>query len=75
MSSRGADARLNKRPLHTTSETVISSFDAAKIRKDAETAIRDDEKIRMQKVPEKGKAEKEKMLRRRAGSASVRQEG
>ena len=44
LSSRGADARSNERPLHTTSETVISSFDAAKIRRDAERAIENDEK-------------------------------
>ena len=60
LSSRGADARSNERPLHTTSKpanvtngteaaranavTVISSFDAAKIRRDAEIAIENDEK-------------------------------
>ena len=59
-SSRVADARFSERPLHSTSKpanntqganslesntvTVITSFDAAKIRKDAETAIKKDEK-------------------------------
>lgn len=59
-SSRVADARKNK-PLQSTSTpannalglntqesnavTVITSFDAAKIRKDAETAIKNDEKF------------------------------
>ena len=60
MSSRVTDARSNKRPLQSTSSpannglkkdskqsnavTVITPFDAAKIRKDAETAIQNDEK-------------------------------
>ena len=60
LSSEGADARSNKRPLQSTSQpaqvalkptsqeaparTVISGIDAAKIRKDAETAIKNDEK-------------------------------
>ena len=66
MSSRVSDARSEKRPLSSTSEpvnndletnskqsntvTVITSFDAAKIRKDAETAIEKDNKISMQKA-------------------------
>ena len=60
LSSRGTDARYKKRPLSSTSQpvnvaqskntktantrTVISGSDAAKIRKDAETAIKNDEK-------------------------------
>ena len=61
LSSEGADARYNKRPLHLTSQpadvaketvaseetnarTVISDIDTAKIRKDSETAIRNDKK-------------------------------
>ena len=63
MSSRVADARSNKRPLQSTSKstnsttdnnaqapnvaTVITSFDVSKIRKDAETAIRNDEKMQI----------------------------
>ena len=40
-----------QRASHSTSETiVISEADAAKIRKDAEDAIRNDEKIRQHKV-------------------------
>ena len=40
-----------QRASHSTSETiVISEADAAKIRKDAETAIGNDEKLRQQKV-------------------------
>lgn len=40
-----------QRASHSTSETiVISEADAAKIRKDAENAIRNDEKLREQKV-------------------------
>lgn len=40
-----------QRASHSTSETiVISEADAAKIRKDAENAIRNDEKLRKQKV-------------------------
>ena len=66
LSSLGADARSGERPLHTTSQptnvaqsanaqatnvrTVIQSFDAAKIRKDAETAIKNDEKVSLHKV-------------------------
>lgn len=66
LSSRGADARFEKRPLQSTSKptdndlennakqsnvvTVITSFDAAKIRKDSETAIKNDEKINFHKV-------------------------
>ena len=61
-SSRVADARFSERPLHSTSKpvnntqganslksntvTVITSFDAAKIRKDAETAIKKMKKSR-----------------------------
>ena len=62
LSSRGADARSSKRPLHTTSEAVISSFDAAKIRKDAETAIENDEKIKLHKVFHGYKVQKIEML-------------
>ena len=58
MSSRGADARSGERPLHTTSETVIPSFDAAKIRKDAETAIDNELKNpKTHKVSEKSEEE------------------
>lgn len=65
-SSRVADARLKKRPLQSTSKpstaaqdtniqeaderTVITHFDAAKIRKDAKTAIQNDEKLREMRV-------------------------
>ena len=65
LSSGGADARSNERPLQSTSQpaeialeslsqetparTAISSIDAAKIRKDAETAIENDEKMRLQR--------------------------
>lgn len=40
LSSRGADARSSKRPLHTTSESVISSIDAAKVAKNSERSKR-----------------------------------
>ena len=66
LSSRVSDARSEKRPLSSTSEpvnndletnseqsntvTVITSFDSAKIQKDAETAIEKDNKISMQKA-------------------------
>ncbi len=69
LSSGVADARSNERPLRSTSQpanvvsksnssdanarTVISSIDAAKIRKDAEIAIENDEKIRLQLQNEK----------------------
>ena len=67
LSSRGADARSYERPLQSTSKpanvtngteaaranavTVISSFDAAKIRRDAEIAIENDEKMRNIRKP------------------------
>ncbi|MGN1220175.1 MAG: hypothetical protein ACI4TU_04475, partial [Candidatus Cryptobacteroides sp.] len=42
---------VTKKASHSTSETiVISEADAAKIRKDAETAIKNDEKVREQRV-------------------------
>ena len=66
LSSEGTDARSNKRPLSSTSQpaqgalrpvsqetparTVISGIDAAKIRKDAENAIKNDKKIKQHKV-------------------------
>ena len=65
LSSEGADARSNERPLQSTSQpanvakttnvsanarTAISGIDAAKIRKDSEMAIKNDEKISYQKV-------------------------
>ena len=62
----GADGEVSTHSDATQANPTFSREDLgavlsdAKIRKDAETAIRDDEKIRMQKVPEKGKAEKEK---------------
>ena len=43
----GADARRNTSPV-TNVQNVISDIDAAKIRKDAETAIQNDEKMRIQ---------------------------
>lgn len=67
-SSGGADARSKERPLQSTSQpanvaheanvaradarTVISDIDAAKIKKDSERAIRNDEKISYFKTPD-----------------------
>ena len=49
-SQKVVDARQNDAP-KLTSNNVILKEDAAKIRKDAETAIGNDEKFRMQKTP------------------------
>lgn len=53
LSSTSQPADVVKRavaPEKTNARTVITSFDAAKIRKDAETAIKNDEKVSLHKV-------------------------
>ena len=53
LSSTSQPADVAKRavaPEKTNARTVITSFDAAKIRKDAETAIKNDEKVSLHKV-------------------------